>query len=107
MATIVRGTNDAAVDSLRSALDEYEATHPGSEASLYRQSPGSIRLRIIDDRFAGVSLSRRHDELWDFLSRRVGDDTMGEVSILLAFPRSELKRSLANQDYEDPIPFDL
>lgn len=107
MATVIRGKQDTAVESLRTALDEYEASHPGSQASLYRQSPGSIRVRIIDDRFAGVSLSRRHDELWDFVSKRVGDEVMGEVSILLAFPRSELDRSLANQDYEDPLPSDL
>jgi stress-induced morphogen len=106
MATIVRGTTDKAVADLRAALDKYESLHPGSEASLYRQNPGSIRVRVIDDRFAGMSRSQRHDELWDFLSHEVGDDVMGEVSVLLEFPRSELARSLANLDYEDPLPSD-
>lgn len=107
MATILRGKQDKAIEALRSALDEYEASHLGSQASLYRQNPGSIRVRIIDDRLAGTSLSRRHDELWDFLSSRVGDDVMSEISVLLGFSRSELERSLANQDYEDPLPSGL
>ncbi len=104
MAVITRGSLDVTVDSLKQALEAYEAAHPGAEATLYRQNPGSIRVRVVDDRFAGIDKSARHDAVWDFLAGRVGEDVMGEVYVLLTFSHAELGRSLANQDFEDPLP---
>ena len=104
MATIVRGTPDAPVESLKAALDEYEAQHRGAEASLYRQNRASIRLRVVDRRFAGMSKSRRHAEVWDFLQPRVGEDVLSDVSLVLAVTPDELGSSLANQEFDHPIP---
>ena len=104
MANIIRGPQDEAVLKLKSALDAYERQFVGAEASIYRQNPASVRVRIIDDRVKAMSRSRRHDELWQFLAEQVGDDVMGEVSMLLVLPHSELRSSLSNLEFEDPMP---
>src|SRR4051794_967918 len=104
MATIVRGKPDAALESLKAALDEYESAHPGADASLYRQNRASIRLRVIDRRFAAMAKSRRHAEVWDFLQPRVPEDVLSDVSLVLAMAPDELGSSLANQEFDHPIP---
>jgi stress-induced morphogen len=107
MAGIVRGDADAAVQALKSALDAYEAEHPGAEAALYRYNPASIRLRVIDRRFKGMTKSRRHADVWDFLAARVDEDTLADVSQLLTLAPSELKTSFANAEFDDPVPSNL
>ena len=67
MAMIVRGEADQVVQALKDALDAYEAAHLGAEATLYRQNVASIRLRVIDRRFEGMTKSRRHADVWQFL----------------------------------------
>src|SRR5258705_3655627 len=104
MAKVIRGPQDAAIKASKKALEFYENRFPGSNASLYRQNPGAIRIRIVDDRFAGWSRARRHDEVWETLTALVGEDAMGEVSTLLLFPKSELSSSLANLEFERPQP---
>lgn len=103
MANIVRGPKDKSVLALKSALDVYEQQFAGADASLYRQNPASVRIRIIDDRFAGMGRSRRHDRAWSFLANRLSADLMSEVSLLLLLTKSELGTSLMNLEFEDPI----
>jgi hypothetical protein len=103
MAAIIRGPKDAAVRSLKKALDEYELAHEGAEASLYRQNDASIRARIIDRRFEGMGKSRRHNHVWDFLQSRVPGDTLSELSLLLPLSPAELKSSFANFEFDDPV----
>ena len=107
MSTITRGSTDHAVTVLKAALDRYEADHPGSKATLYRQNSGSVRVRVVDDGFAGMNRARRHDAVWAYLEQKVEGDTLQEVSVLLLMTPDELNRSLANLDFEDPIPSDL
>ncbi len=103
MAAIIRGNSDESVGSILDALNAYESEFPGSIATVYRQNPGSIRVRIIDDRFAGMSRSRRHNEVWDFLAKHVGEDSIAEVGVLILLPTTEVKSSLANMEFEDPV----
>jgi stress-induced morphogen len=107
MATIVRGNTDAPVQALKTALDAYEAEYPGSDAALYRQNPGSVRVRVIDRRFEGMTKSRRHAHVWDFLAARLPEDTMADISQLLALAPTELGQSFANLEFDDPIPSGL
>ena len=88
------------VRRLRLALDEYENEHPSARASLYRRNPGAIYIRIVDDHFARVSRWRRHSQVWRFLTDRVGDDDMGEVALLLPLSKAEMKKSMANMEFE-------
>jgi hypothetical protein len=104
MATIVRGNADPEVQALKAALDAYEAKHSGAEAALYRNNPASIRLRVIDRRFEGMTKSRRHADVWEFLAARVPEDTLADVSLVLTIAPGELKKSFANFQFEEPIP---
>ena len=103
MAKIVRGRTDKAVQQLKLALDTYEEQHPGAAASLYRQGVASIRIRVVDGRFERLSKSRRHDHVWKFLEARVGEETLSEVSFVLAPTPAELKSSFTNFEFEKPI----
>ena len=102
MAAIVRGKHDKFVRDLKEALDAYEAQHAGAIAALYRQNNASIRVRVIDRRFKGMPKSRRHGDVWKFLAARVPEDTLSEVSVLLAVAPAELGTSLMNLEFEDP-----
>jgi stress-induced morphogen len=104
MAKVVRGDQDENVGAILKALETYEKEFSGSDAAIYRQNPGVIRVRIIDDRFAGMPRSRRHDEVWQFLTQHLGEDLMAEIAALLLLPTSELRSSLANLEFEDPLP---
>ena len=105
----LRGQTDDYLQALKQALNHYETVHAntGAEATVYRQNPGSIRIRIIDRRFEGMSRGRRHDEVWDFLADRVSDDTMSEVSVLLLLAPAELGSSMMNMEFDDPVKSDL
>jgi len=104
MATIIQGTPDDEVQAFKDALDAYEAAHPGAEAALYRNSPASIRLRVVDRRFEGMTKSRRHADVWDFLAAHVSEDTLADVSLVLTVAPGELRDSFANYEFEHPIP---
>lgn len=104
MATVIRGQADRAVAELRDALDGFEHDHPGAEATLYRQDHGAVRVRVVSDHFAGMTKGRRHRQLWDYLTRHANPNAMEEIEVLLALPTSELRSSLANLDFDHPIP---
>ena len=104
MARVTQGNPDTEVLSLKDALDAYEAANPGADAALYRQNSASIRLRVIDRRFEGMSKSRRHAHVWDFLAARVPADTLADVSLVLTVAPAELRDSFANFEFERPIP---
>jgi stress-induced morphogen len=109
MAEVVRGREDKAVAVLKKALDEYEQEYDGATASLYRQGVASVRIRVIDRRFEGMSKSRRHDHVWKFLESRarVDPDTLSEVSLLLTLAPAELGSNLMNFEFENPMPSKL
>ena len=110
MATITRGAHDEMVNTLSAALADYEVAHPGAKATLYRQSPGSIRIRIVDKGFANRSTGSRHDAVMRFLRGRLAemaDDLLQEVSVLLLLAPGETKSSFLNSEFEDPIPSKL
>ena len=103
MATVIKNDTDESVQALKAALDAYEAAHAGAEAALYRHNPASIRLRVIDRRFEGMTKSRRHADVWDFLAARVPDDTLADVSLVLTVAPAELGMSFANFEFESAI----
>src|SRR5208282_4102894 len=104
MATITRGRHDAAVVKLKKVLDNYEQQYPGADATLYRQNSGSLRVRIVDERFAKLSKGDRHDQVWDFLAKDLKNEEMQEISILLLLAPSEQADSFMNWEFDDPIP---
>ena len=103
MSTVTRGTLGQYGQKIQLVLDEYEASHPGAIATLYEQTPGAVRVRIVDERFANMSKSSRHEEVFKFLAERLDDDTIEEISILLLLSSPELRSSFLNQEFEDPV----
>ena len=103
MAIIARGDADPIVQSIKDALDAYEAQHPGAEAAVHRQNNASVRVRVIARRFESMPKSRRHDDVWSFLAARALDDAMAEVSLVLAIAPAEVRASFANYEFEQPI----
>jgi hypothetical protein len=84
------------------------AVFPNSEA--YQYNPASIRVRVIDDRFDGLSYEDR-DGLVEPLLARLPEDTQAKILNLLTVSPSELlglnRRSLVNLEFEDPSPSNL
>ena len=107
MATITRGSQDPIVEKVKQVLDEYEQLHPGAVASVYRQNSASIRVRVIDAAYEGISRSQRHDELWKFITERMSQDDAEEISVLLPLIPSEVEKSFMNFEFDDPIPSTL
>jgi len=104
MAEVTSGSTDALITALKGALDLYEREHPGADAKLYRQNSASVRIRVVDRGFEGKSKSRRHDQVWSFLSQHLGDDAVQEISLLLLLTPGELKASFMNFEFEHPLP---
>jgi hypothetical protein len=63
----------------------------------------SIRVRIVDPDFEGVSKSDRHDLVWEFV-KRLPEEQQSEISVLLLLAPGELADSFANQEFDHPIP---
>ena len=59
--SITRGKTDRILEQIKDCLESYQKNHPDAEISLYRQNSVSIRIRIIDPRFAGMSRADRSD----------------------------------------------
>lgn len=104
MAEIVRGPRTAVVDSLKAVLDEYERQHPGAVATLYEQNSASVRVRVVDPKFAALSKSQRHDQVWDFLAARLSDDLLQQISVLLLLTPAEQPSSIMNIEFDHPVP---
>ena len=103
MATIVRGTRDEYVERIKSALDAYERQHPGATIDLYRQEPAVVRIRVVDDAFAGVPWPDRHDQVWRFLTDHLDEDTIQEIAILLLLTPAEQPKSFMNGEFDSPV----
>lgn len=76
----------------------------------YRYNPASIRLRVIDPRFEGLSTEQR-DAMVEPHLEHLPERTQADIMSLLTFAPSELQQSpktlrelLQNVEFEDPSP---
>lgn len=92
---------------VRNALRAYRRRHPEAATSAYRSSPASIRVRIVDRRFDGLTRAQRDDEVWSGFFADLGEDVLGEVTMLLLLTPGQLPDSPANREFEarDRIDF--
>jgi stress-induced morphogen len=100
---IPRGGSDAVIESIEKALGVYQKDHPSAEIDIYRQNPVSVRIRVIDPDFAGTSRIARHETIWKCLEQ-VSDDDQGDISMLVLLTPEETNRSMANLEFDDPVP---
>ena len=95
--------SDAVIESIRTALLAYQYDHPSAEIELDRQNPASVRIRIIDPDFAGMSRVDRHARVWKYLDQ-LSEEDEGDISMLVLVTPDETSRSTANLEFEDPVP---
>lgn len=100
---IPRGESDAVIDKISEVLRRYEADHPRSQISLYRQNPVSVRVRIVDPDFAGQGKPQRNKEAWKYLDG-LPDDVQSDISTVLLLTPDEKQSSFANFEFDDPVP---
>jgi stress-induced morphogen len=106
MPIAVRGKGDSFTDQVVDALESYESQHPGAEIEAYRRNSVSIRVRIVDPDFSGISRAERHEIVWRFLEK-LPEEVQSQVSLLLLLTPEETKSSIANSEFENPIPSSL
>ncbi len=99
----VKTAPDADVLALLEILESYKEAHPRAEVAAYRQNSACIRIRIIDPAFKKWDRADRHDRIWELFDG-LPDDIVSQITILLLLTPDETKTSIANMDFENPIP---
>lgn len=101
--SIRSGRSDGVLDRIIEALRGYEVNHPTAEIALYRHDPVSVWIRIIDSDFAGRSKSERSNEVWKYLDA-LPEVVQSDLSTVILLTPEEIGKSLANIEFEDPVP---
>jgi hypothetical protein len=80
------------------------------QADAYRYNPASIRVRVVDPRFEGLSAEKR-DALVEPHLDKLPERTQADIMSLFTFAPSELQQSpktlrefLLNTEFDDPSP---
>lgn len=100
------GPPDQDMQSILDTLAAYDQAHPRADIEVYRLSPNSIRIRIIDPDFKGMDRVDRDEAIWKFLEQ-APPDAQSQITFLLLLKPGETKRSFGNMEFENPIPLDL
>ena len=103
MAEII-GPADEATEQVRAVLEDYERSHAAAECFVRRYNPASIRIKIIDPKFHGLSKGERHDYALTFLNA-LPEDVLAQISVLLCLEPGET--SLLDLEFRDPSPSKL
>jgi hypothetical protein len=69
----------------------------------YRYNSASIRVRVIDRQFEGISVEER-DKLVEPHLSQLDERTQGDIMNLFVFAPSEIQHSLLNAEFEEPSP---
>jgi len=104
-----RTRNDPADQDIQTILDilrPYGHAHRRADIEVYRLSPTSIRIRIIDPDFKGMDRVDRDDAIWKILEH-VPEDAQSQITFLLLLRPEEKKTSFANMEFENPVPSHL
>ncbi|MBI1901836.1 MAG: hypothetical protein HYS13_12090 [Planctomycetia bacterium] len=94
---------DCDVARVAEALREYQKSHTRAKVDVYRHNSVSIRIRIVDPDFEGLDRVDRDDEVWKILAK-LPDEVQSQITFVLALTPKETKKSIANIDFENPIP---
>ena len=103
MPITVRGKSDNILDQVLAPLGKYEGQHPAAQIEAYRQNSVSLRVRVVDPDFAGISRADRHEIIWRFLEE-LPEEVQSQMSLLILLTPEETGKSLANLEFDHPIP---
>jgi stress-induced morphogen len=90
-------------EQVRDVLRSYESVHADAAVEVRSPNEYSIRIRIVDPDFEGVSRGDREPEVWRLL-QGLPDDVFTRISMLLLLTPDEQADSLANREFDDPLP---
>ncbi len=94
---------DTQIQQILDVLAEYKISHPYAQIHVQRQNNVSLRIRIINPDFEGLNRVDREPPVWNLL-RRLPEDTFLNITMLLLLSPKESERSLANIEFDNPIP---
>lgn len=77
-----------------------------ADVTAYRYNSASIRIRVIDSKFEGLTRSER-EELVMPLLEKLPEETQADITILLLLAPNEAKESMMNVEFEYPSPTSL
>ena len=97
---------DAQVQQVLDTLAEFKDSHPKAQIDARRQNSASIRVRIIDPDFEGMDWVDREPAVWKML-KTLPEDIFTNITMLLLITPDEADSSLANIEFNDPIPSQL
>lgn len=100
---IARGATDDVLEEIKSVLSAYLKDHAAARIDLYRQNSASVRIRIIDSDLRGMTKRERNDLIWKYLEP-VSDQSQADISMLILLTPDEVGKSMANLEFEDPVP---
>ena len=103
---ILRGASDDILEQVIAVLRNYEATHPDAVIDLYRQNSVSIRVRIVDPAFQGMSKKERNDLVWDYLDT-LSEDAQADISMLVLLAPTEVEKSMGNLEFRRSSSFGI
>lgn len=89
------------------ALKPYLDQHPKAQVDMYRRGKYILRLRIIDPDFAGMDRKDRDDLIWDMLYERLPKELLEDITMVLLLTPAEADESMANTDFEKPLPLEV
>jgi len=101
-ATNNRNT-DAQIQQILAVLEQYKGDHPNAQIEARRQNSVSLRIRLIDPDFNGFDRVDREPPVWDIL-KTLPEEVFSNITMLLLLTPDETEGSLANQEFDDPIP---
>lgn len=102
MAVQIHGTRDPVTEAYAAQLGPYAAARPGAEVDVYRYSPVSVRVRLIDPTFQGKDRSERHKAVWPILNE-LDRDVLDELTMLVLISPDEQETSVVNRDFNTGI----
>ena len=94
---------DAQVQQVEGILAEFGKSFPNARIKVRRQNSVSIRVRIIDPDYEGIDRVDREPPVWKLL-KTLPEDIFTNITMLLLLTPKEAESSLANLEFNDPIP---
>lgn len=96
-------TNGKIVDEQTCEVEQFLRDNGFPTAECYRPKRYSslLRVRIVDDRFQGLSRVERED-LVEPLIQRLPEELQSAINMLVLVPESERYKSLTSLEFEDP-----
>ena len=107
--TSTAGWETKRTDETRS-VEEYLRNAGFAKVDAYRYNSASIRVRVIDSRFEGLSNEKRDAMVEPYLDQ-LPEHTQADIMTLFTFAPSEIqggankfRQFLMNREFEDPSP---